>query len=140
MNYATQADLEELLPVQVLIGLTDDENLGVVHSGRVEAALETASITIDGYIGDRWPLPFAEAPPILTKICVDLAGHLLHLRRNQVSELWEKQSDNATRFLEKVSSGKLSLGAADPAGTGDKESLQVSAPDPLFDSETLDKY
>lgn len=140
MSYATQADLEKLLPENILLGLTDDNNLGVVAVDKVDAALETASITIDGYLASRYPLPFAETPLVLTKLCVDLAGHLLHLRRNQTSELWQKQSENAIRFLEKLSSGALSLGSGDPSGTGDKESLQVSAPDALFDSDTLDKY
>ncbi len=140
MSYATQADLEKLLPEKILLALTDDDNLGVIAVDTVEAALETASITIDGYLASRYALPFVETPPILTKICVDLAGHLLHLRRNQESELWQRQSENATRFLEKLSNGGLSLGAGDPIGTGDKESLQVSAPDALFGSDTLDKY
>lgn len=140
MIYATQADLEKLLPEKTLIALTDDENLGWVDEERINAALETASGTIDGYLASRYTLPLAETPPILTKICVDLTGYLLHVRRNQVSELWQKQSENATRFLEQVSKGFLSLGSADPAGTGDKESLQVSAPDAMFGQDTLEKY
>lgn len=140
MSYATQTDLEELLPEKVLIGLTDDENLGVVHSGRVEAALEKASVTINRYLGKRYSLPFTEVPEPLTGLCVDLAGYLLHLRRNQVSELWQKQYENAIKYLGELSRGLHSLGIEDPAGTGDKESLQVSAPDALFGSETLDKY
>lgn len=140
MNYATVDDLLELLPEEELIGLTDDEDLGVVHTGRVDAALETASVTIDGYIAGRYSLPFAAVPAMLTVLCVGIAGHLLYIRRNRTSEPWEKQHDNAIRFLEKVGSGQLSLGTAEPAGTGTTESLSVSAPEALFGSEELDKF
>lgn len=140
MSYATIDDLKKLLPESQLIGFTDDEDLGVVHVETVEAALESATITIDGYLANRYSLPFAETPQILTSMCVDIAGHLLHIRRDQISESWEKRYDNAIKFLEKVNNKQLSLGREEPSGTGDKESLQVSGPAAIFGSDELEKF
>ena len=140
MSYATINDLIKLLPEETLIGLTDDEDLGVVNTDRVDAALETATVVIDGYLASRYSLPFSSTPPILSSICVDLAGHLLHIRRDLNSEMWEKRHENAVRFLEKIGEGKLSLGAAEPTGTGDKESLAISAPAALFGDDELERY
>ncbi len=140
MSYADSSDLLKLLPEETLIGLTDDEDLGTVNSGRVDAALETATVVIDGYLASRYNLPFSSTPPILKSICVDLAGHLLHIRRDLNSEMWEKRHENAIRFLEKIGEGKLSLGVAEPSGSGDKESLAISGPAALFGEDELEKY
>ncbi len=140
MSYAIQADLEQFISESELIGLTDDEDTGAVVTSRIEASLETASVTIDGYLGSRYSLPFSDPPQILNKLCVDIAGHLLHIRRNEISESWGKRHDNAISFLEKVNNGKLSLGVKDPAGTGSDEKLRVDARAIKFSEEELDKY
>ena len=137
--YATLEDLKKRLPEEVIIGLTDDEDLGVVHVERTEAALETASITIDGYIAGRYELPLESPPNILSVHCVSLAGHFLHERRDQISEAWKIAHDGAVKFLEKVANGTISLGAGDPHGTGDIETLSVAAPDPLL-LDKLDQF
>ncbi len=140
MIYATQSDLEQFISEDELIGLTDDEDTGAVVSSRIESVLETASITIDGYLGGRYELPFSSPPQILTKLCVDIAGYLLHIRRNEVSESWEKRHNNAIRFLEKVNGGKLSLGVGDPEGTGENEKFQVGTSEKIFSKDELDKF
>lgn len=140
MVYATQSDLEKLLPVRDLVGLTDDDDTGAVNTATVDTALETASITIDGYLSDRYELPFSTPPAILTNLCVDIAGHLLHIRRQQGSEEWEKRHDNAIAFLEKVNSGKLKLGVGDPRGTGSSDTMEVDAADRIFTRDELDLY
>ncbi len=40
MSYATQSDLENILPQQDLISLTDDDNTGWINSAMVDNALE----------------------------------------------------------------------------------------------------
>lgn len=136
MSYATQADIEKLIPEDELILLTDDESLGIVDIQRVADALETASITIDSYIGG----PVDPAPAILGVMEAKIAGYLLHIRKDRVSDIWEKENDKAIRFLEKVASGDWSLSATSTAPSSTTESLQVIANDTLFPASELDKF
>lgn len=139
MNYATVSDLVKLLPEETLVGLTDDDDLGVINDEIVESALETATVTIDGYLAGRYRLPLDPVPKIVTSLCVDLAGHLLFIRRDQNSVHWETRQKNAIRFLEQLADGRLTLGISEPSGTGDRETLGVSAPEPQLTNE-LEKY
>ena len=137
MAYATLDDLRKWLDSDALIRLTDDGGLGVVDQAVVDAVLEAASSEIDGYLGSRYALPLADPPGILTKLCVDIAGYLLHLRREETpGEYWQKQYENGVAFLSKVAEGRITLGAGDPEGTG-TDGPRISSPARVMSRDSL---
>ncbi|HHL35496.1 MAG TPA: DUF1320 domain-containing protein [Desulfobulbaceae bacterium] len=141
MSYADQVDLEVWIDDDVLIRLTDDGGLGVVDSAVIDSVLEAASLEIDGYLGGRYTLPLSPEPPILKKLCVDIGGYLLHIRRDTApGDYWEGQYENAIAFLTKIGTGKITLGAADPQGSGSGHSVTMTGPDRVFDRDKLKGY
>jgi phage gp36-like protein len=141
MSYATISDLRQWIDEATLIQLTDDDDAGSTNEAVVAAVLESASVEIDGYVGGRYSLPFATPPAILAKLCVDIAGWLLYVRRDAgAPDHWQKRYDNAIAFLTKVSTGALKLGAGDPQGTGSGGVVTVTAPDAEFSSDKLVTY
>ena len=140
MSYATVADVQKLIALDQLILLTDDEDNGTLVTSRVEDALETASTTIDSYIGDRYKLPFSATQPILNVLCAQIAGYLLHVRRNEIPETWENIHKNALKMLEKINEGKISLGASDPEDDGESGDFKVNSGEAMFGDDELEKY
>lgn len=140
-SYASITELRQWIDEDVLIQLTDDADAGVTDEDVVTTALEAATVEIDGYLGGRYTLPFTTAPAILAKLCVDIAGWLLHIRRDAGAPAhWQKRYENATAFLEKVAQGKITLGADDPAGTGTADQPASSSGDRIFTTDTLAGY
>ena len=119
MSYCTQADILEQLDEDVLIQLTDDDDLGAVDSDAVTRAIADADAEIDSYCGTRHTLPFSPVPVMVRKLSVDLAIYNLYARRRGVSEERQKRYDNAIRFLQDVSRGRVTLGADAPAADSD---------------------
>ncbi len=138
MAYATLADLEPWIDADTLIRLTDDGGIGVVDTSVVDTVLEAASLEIDGYLGGRYTLPLDPVPGIIGKLCVDITGYLLHVRREEApGDYWENQYKNAIAFLDKVGRGQISLGAADPEGTGTGSEVRIASQDRVFDRTKL---
>ena len=134
--YATLDDLKKQLPEDLLIQLTDDDGDGYIVSAVAETALETADVEIDGYLGERYPLPLQPVPAIIVKQAVDIAIYNLYARRQGPPEYVEKRYNNVIRFLERISRGEISLGAGDPEGVTEDNAL-VSAEDRVFSRNTL---
>lgn len=136
--YCSQADIEDLLSAAVLIQLTDDEGLRVVHAGRVEKAISDADAEINAYCGQRYPLPFSPVPDILRKLSVDIAVFNLHGRRKQTPDDVKERYKNAITFLRAVSTGTATLGAEDPHGSpAPTEKPSISGPDRIFSRQSL---
>lgn len=140
MSYATLADLQQAIDTAVLIDLTDDDGTGTVDTTRVDHALAAADVEIDAYLGDRYPLPLATVPAIVTKVAVDLSVCNLYARRSGPPEHWQRRYDNAIRLLDRVRRGELSLGVADPQPSGSSDEAAVTSTTTVFSSETLRNY
>ena len=146
MSYCAQADLARMLPESVLIRLTDDASAGSIDAEKIAEAIDTASDEIDAYIGGRYALPIAgTVPPILAKLCADIAIYNLYSRvKEQAPELRSERYKAAIKLLEAIASGKISLGVqpppSPPAAGGYEGGAQVSVRDKIFDSTTMDKY
>lgn len=139
MSYATQDDLQALIPAEQLLLLSDDNDFGSIDGAVVDTALANASELIDSYLADRYELPFAEVPAILKNICVRVAGYELHARRGEVPDTWSDLRQYALSMLEKMASGQIRLGAAMPKQAATAK-MEISAADPLFSRDELDKY
>ena len=73
MAYCVQSDLTEAIHEDVLVDLTDDDNLGVVDASRVERAIADADAEINAYCGVRYSVPFDTTPALIRKLSVDIA-------------------------------------------------------------------
>ena len=146
MAYCTQSDIEKMLPERQLIRLTDDENIGVINTARLDEAMDSAAEEIDAYIGSRTKLPVSgTAPPVLGKFNTDIAIYNLYSRFSEnIPETRAERYKNAIKTLQKISEGKLSFGLQPlpdpPDETGYAAAVQSSARDKMFGSKTMDKY
>jgi phage gp36-like protein len=77
-------------------------------------ALADAEAEINGYVGTRYPLPLTPMPPILGRLACDLARY--HLAGEQVTEVLKDRQKAATKVLQDVASGRMSLGADGQTG------------------------
>jgi phage gp36-like protein len=115
MPYSTVTDIKKLLPEELLIQLTDDENTETVNSSRVNEAIAQADAEIDSYCGIKYSVPFTTVPDIVKKISVDITIYNLYSRRVEViPETRADRYKNAIRQLEGISKGLISIGE-DPA-------------------------
>jgi len=138
MPYCTQADIQDQLPLNDLIALTDDDGFGEVNSVVIERAISSASATIDSLCQGRFPLPLNPVTDKVRDSCVDLAIYNL-LARRAVDELpkfrVERKAD-ALRYLEGVRDGKNLLGAATPEPTASCQASIVSGQSRLFSRDS----
>lgn len=111
--YATQQDIVDRYGEAELIVAADHDGDGEADPAVVEKGLADASEEIDTYLGGRYTLPLDPAPPILKRLCVDMA--LYHMSMPPaVTDEKRKRYEDAVKLLIKISKGEVSLGAQDP--------------------------
>ena len=150
MAYCTLTDIKAQLPEEIIIQLTDDENLEPAaidashtdHAAittRIDEAIEAADAEIDGYCATRYAVPFADVPGVVNKLSVELAVYYLHCRRD-VPESVERRYEKAVARLKDIANGKFTLGV-DPAPTGsvaaDASETNKPVNDRVFTRESL---
>lgn len=143
MPYCTISDITDQLPSRDLIALTDDDRKGVANSAVVDRAIADGDATIDAYCQNRYPLPLDPVPTAIRRLCVDLAIYNLFSRRSSVLDLPEIRKDRqkeAIRFLEKVATGTIQIGAALPEPETSGNSVSISSPERVFSRDTLANY
>lgn len=110
MTYATVEDMIARFGEDTMIQLTDLDREGKVNHEKAELALNDASAEINGYLG-RYHLPFKEIPPILTRLCCDIARYCLCSSSAVLmsDDILNKHRD-AIRVLENIANGLITLG------------------------------
>jgi phage gp36-like protein len=120
--YSTIDDIKKLLPEEILVQLTDDENLGTVNQARVDEAIAQADAEVDSYCGGLYSVPFSTVPDVAKKLSVDIAVYNLYSRTvMEMPAVRAERYRNAIRQLEAISKGIISLGA-DPAPSAPNDS------------------
>lgn len=141
MSYATKANMIARFGEPEVIALTDRDGLGVVDNTVLDGALAEADAEIEPYLASRYSLPLTSVPKILTGFACDIARYRLCGAGVTETEEVRNRYKDAVKFLESVSSGKLTLGVdtigVAPAAPG---SVQVSAPARVFNSGSLAGY
>jgi phage gp36-like protein len=140
--YCALADIENAISLQIIIELTDDDNLGQIDSTVLDAAIEWADAEIDSYLQAKYEVPLSTVPVLVKHISVDLTAFRLYSRRLNVEmpEAIKTRYDLAFEKLEKLQSGEQALDPAnDTASTGGYRTNKT-AEDREFGPETLDKY
>lgn len=113
---------------------------GSYDSETIENAISDAQAEIDAYLSSRYALPLNEVPGILKRLACEIARY--HLFGSALTEEAEKKYANAIKFLEKVSSGKASLGINEITGAAptSESSADYFSNGRVFDSKTLGDY
>jgi phage gp36-like protein len=114
MAYSTQADIEKLIPRDLLVKLTDDEGLRTVNAERVAEAVEQADAEIDAYISKRYGVPLDPVPALVKKLSVDMAVYNLYSRTvMSAPEIRRERYADAIKRLEAIARGTAGLGIAE---------------------------
>jgi phage gp36-like protein len=138
MAYCTQDDILEQIDEDVLIQLTDDDNVGDVDATKVTAAVAGADALIDGYCGKRYTVPFSTVPSLVEKFSVDIAIYNLYGRRKGAPDDIRTRYKDAVDFLKGVASGSNSLGENDPDGTSSNApEMSTSNPTRIFTRDKM---
>ena len=141
MPYCTKPDILEQLDEDILIQLTDDNDLGVVDDDVITRAIADADAEIDGYCGTRYSVPFSTVPGIIRKMSVDISIYNLYARRKGAPEDRQKRYDNAIKFLVNVSKKLVSLGADDPdAPPSDTHKPEIDQSDRIFTRDKMSGF
>lgn len=138
MGYCDLDFIKELMADDELIRLTDKAGTGAIDTSRVDSAIESADVEIDAYLGEKMSLPLGDPPAILETLSRTLSIRNLYLlSAGGIPESWEKQAQNATRMLEQIASGKLTLGAGDPEAGATDNTVQLSSATRIFSREKM---
>lgn len=109
MTYAAKQDLIDRYGSDDLVQLTDREGNGAINDTVVTRALEDADAEINGYLATKYPLPISPVPMVLEKLACDIARYRLY--DNRATEQLTQRYKDSIRFLQEVSTGKVSLGS-----------------------------
>jgi phage gp36-like protein len=144
MAYATQTQMIERFGERELIELTDraEPPSGEIDAAVLVRALDDASAFIDGYLGKVAALPLAAPPPILSKLCADVARLYLHGEAAAKDAPVRLAHDAAVRWLTDAARGLVSLG---DGTTGDMaqeapDVIQFDGPGRVFTRESMKGY
>jgi len=142
MAYCTLDDIKKLIPEQVIIQLTDDENLGTVNQARVDEAIAQADAEIDSYCGGKYSVPFSSpVPDIIKKISVDIAIYNLYSRKvEEIPQTRTERYRNAIRQLEGIAKGTISIGEDPEPAIPSQGGSEVSTNDRVFTRDKLESF
>ena len=116
--YCAQSDVENKVGgTAALVALTDINNTGAstVNATVLNAAIESASATIDAYINKAVLVPLAVVPPVIKHLAARLAAYELRAaKRNVDPETHGKVYEDDIKMLDAIKSGDITLGV-DPA-------------------------
>jgi phage gp36-like protein len=133
MTYATLQMLTKRYGEQYLVLLTDHGAVatGAVDTAVIDRALADADALIDGFLKDRYELPLAEIPPLLSDIAQAVAIWKLH--RTSPDEKIEKDYKDALAMLDRISAGRvrLSVAGVEPTATSNSGILITDRERPL---------
>lgn len=109
MAYASDADIIALHSEETLNRLADLDGNGTRDAAKVDRALDDAAALIDGYIGQRFPLPLSPVPAVLKNLSIDIAVYRLATDAGLLAEDMRRRYDDALAFLRDVAKGIATL-------------------------------
>ncbi len=142
MAYATLTDIEKSLPQDIIIQLTDDNNMGVVDQAVVDEAIAWADDVIDNHVRGKYPVPLNPVPDMIKKISVDLSIYFLYNRRfeTDIPEGILIRYKNTMALLDKIQKGQILLNV----DTTNKDTSEIrvnkSSEDRDFGAEVWERY
>lgn len=143
MPYTTLENITGQISEARVIELTDDEQLDVVNTDRVDEAIISADAVIDGYCTARYILPFNPVPAIIAKCSLDMAIYNLYARRVEtMPEVRDKNNTLAINMLKAIAKGEITLGSTATVAppTSANSPAQIRTNDRIFTSTKMDTY
>lgn len=139
MLYCALTDIQERIPEDLLIQLTDDAGEGEVDTDQTDAAIGRADTEIDAMCGKRYVVPFATVPDIIRELSADLATlHLYGRRGADVPEAVANQAKAARDMLKTISKGDITIpGATSAANNNGPARIEVSSNQRIFTRDKL---
>lgn len=131
MPYATKQDIIDRYGEAALIVAADHDGDGEADPAVVTQGLNDASEEIDAYVGGRCILPLNPVPPVLVRLCVDIALYRMSMPPAITDELRRRYED-AIKLLKLIADGTVTLGEKDPAGTGNAGGASFSSRPRVF--------
>lgn len=109
MNYCTIENIQELIPTTVLSQLTNGDEFAITK------AITDATASINAYLQGSYDLSELENIPVLTDICQKISVYNLYTRvsGDETPQIVSTNYNIAISELEKIQTGKLSLGLSD---------------------------
>jgi len=136
MPYATPKDVLDRHPLKRIAevtGRTDEK----VEKRYLNVAVEDASSEIDSYVGKVYPLPLASPPPVLKRICVDIAVYrLMSLLDKESVEDARRRYEDALKWLQELAAGLIELEGVTDLASGNNQ-VSFTAPGRVFDADGL---
>ena len=86
----------------------------------VGRALDDADALVNGYLGKKYDLPLSTVPPVLTKVCCDIARYYLYGKKADKDSQVSRDFETAMSWLKDVARGLVSIGdeGVTPTETG----------------------
>jgi phage gp36-like protein len=104
MAYCTKDELEKLIGASDLLKLLDDNNDGEPDDGLFDSLAQEASDTVDGYLGARYPVPFASPSKMVRRASRVFVAECLYQRRGVIRDAnpFAKEADSLRKRLEAI--------------------------------------
>jgi len=140
--YSDLAALQQRLPEQTIIDLTDDADTGVVDSDVVDRAITDADTEIDSRLStnSRYTVPVDPVPALLVRLSLDLAIEILYGRRPDLDtpEAVIRAAKNARSLLSDIAAKKADLpGVAEATSSTSSAGASFTANDRLFTRDKM---
>lgn len=115
MAYCTLEDLGKLLPMNMLINLSNDTSgVVVANQENIDESIDQADREIDAYLHlAGYAVPLSPVPPLVTNLSSKMAIWNLHHRKYFDSEIWSRAYEQCQKLLQRIAEGKLTLGQED---------------------------
>ena len=114
MAYATVEDMVARFSELEVIQLTDRNQDGLIDEDVAAVALADATAEIDAYLG-RFNRPFTDVPPILKRLCCDIARYRLTAANGVLitDEIRNRYKIDVLDLLRAMAKGEVQLGVDD---------------------------
>lgn len=114
MAYAVTADMVARFGELEVIQLTDRNQDGLIDEDVAAVALADATAEIDAYLG-RFKRPFTDVPPILKRLCCDIARYRLTAANGVLitDEIRNRYKIDVLDLLRAMAKGEVQLGVDD---------------------------
>lgn len=114
MAYAAVADMVARFGDLEVMQITDRNQDGLIDEDVALVALEDATAEIDAYLG-RFKRPFAETPPVLVRLCCDIARYRLTAASGVLitEEIRNRYKIDVLDLLRALAKGEVQFGIDD---------------------------
>lgn len=114
MAYATVEDMVARFSELEVIQLTDRNQDSLIDEDVAAVALADATAEIDAYLG-RFKRPFTDVPPILKRLCCDIARYRLTAANGVLitDEIRNRYKIDVLDLLRAMAKGEVQLGVDD---------------------------